>query len=281
MEGEFKFHTLTDSHLRTMAAIPESADSAVYLGSMEINFLGTEFVVRDHRGNHTPTMMFSHELGLTVYESNVSGRSPNSMKVVVPRLHANQITEENSPDASLSDRYAKVAKTKFRGSRFKRWFPRTANFVARRRSFGDENGPPLRIAASTPTAGGTIQRSFSNIKNADKDEDGDVQEYCALEGDEMMDMQIFHTKKPVWNDELHAWTLNFNGRAKRASKKNFLLTPPVDLKEGTSTKDDGRVFLRFGKMSKSRFSLDFRDPFSPLVALGVAVTTFAKKRAVT
>ena len=34
-------------------------------------------------------------------------------------------------------------------------------------------------------------------------------------------------------------------------------------------------------MSKSRFSLDFRDPFSPLVALGVAVTTFAKKRAVT
>ena len=86
----------------------------------------------------------------------------------------------------------------------------------------------------------------------------------------------------VWNDELHAWTLNFNGRAKRASKKNFLLTPPVEgTKEGTTTKEDGRVFLRFGKMSKSRFSLDFRDPFSPLVALGVAVTTFAKKRAVT
>ena len=45
--------------------------------------------------------------------------------------------------------------------------------------------------------------------------------------------------------------------------------------------EDGRVFLRFGKMAKARFSLDFRDPFSPVSALGVAVTTFAKKRVVT
>ena len=36
------------------------------------------------------------------------------------------------------------------------------------------------------------------------------------------------------------------------------------------------VFLRFGKMSKTRFSLDFRYPLSPLVALGIACTTFAK-----
>ena len=41
------------------------------------------------------------------------------------------------------------------------------------------------------------------------------------------------------------------------------------------------VFLRFGKMSKTRFSLDFRYPLSPLVALGIACTTFAKKMVVT
>lgn len=45
--------------------------------------------------------------------------------------------------------------------------------------------------------------------------------------------------------------------------------------------EDGRVFLRFGKMAKARFSLDFRDPFSPVSALAVAVTTFAKKKMVT
>ena len=83
MEGPFKFHTLTDSHLRTMDAIPAAADSAVYLGMMDINFIGTEFVVRDHRWDDAMSARFSHELGLTVYETNVSGRAPNSMKVVV------------------------------------------------------------------------------------------------------------------------------------------------------------------------------------------------------
>ena len=90
-------------------------------------------------------------------------------------------------------------------------------------------------------------------------------------------MTVFKTKKPVWNDELRAWTLNFNGRAKRPSKKNFLLV----LAEQQSATQDVRVYLRFGKMAKGKFSLDFRDPFSPIAALAVAVTTFAKKRMVT
>lgn len=44
---------------------------------------------------------------------------------------------------------------------------------------------------------------------------------------------------------------------------------------------DDTVFMRFGKMSKTRFSLDFRYPLSPVVALGIACTTFAKKMVVT
>ena len=32
------------------------------------------------------------------------------------------------------------------------------------------------------------------------------------------------TKKPSWNEKLGAWTLNFSGRVKIASKKNFLIT---------------------------------------------------------
>ena len=39
--------------------------------------------------------------------------------------------------------------------------------------------------------------------------------------------------------------------------------------------------LRHGKMSKSRFSVDFRHPVSPVVALGVCCSTFANKMAVT
>lgn len=277
------FHTVRDSHLRTMGDLPESADSATYLGSMRVNFLGTEFLARDHRGARAETAAFSHELGLTVYDSNVAGRSPNSMKVVVPRIVEDAGgAKEMEPSASLSARYAKIAKTfKFRGSRLKRWFPRTAALIGAPR--GGAKGEAVRVAsAAPPTGGGASLRRLSSIKRADaEDDDDESQCYSALESDEMLDVSVFHTKKPVWNDELRAWTLNFNGRAKRASKKNFLLIPPADFKEGTATKEDGRVFLRFGKMTKQRFSLDFRDPFSPMVALGVAVTTFAKKRAVT
>ncbi|CAM9553342.1 unnamed protein product [Choristocarpus tenellus] len=44
---------------------------------------------------------------------------------------------------------------------------------------------------------------------------------------------------------------------------------------------EGKVHLRHGKMSKSRFSVDFRYPVSPIVALGVCCCTFSKKMAVT
>lgn len=44
---------------------------------------------------------------------------------------------------------------------------------------------------------------------------------------------------------------------------------------------EGKVHLRHGKMSKSRFAIDFRYPVSPIVALGVCCSTFAKKLTVT
>ena len=68
---------------------------------------------------------------------------------------------------------------------------------------------------------------------------------------------------------------------KQASKKNFLLVA----EEGNDRMEDefgeGRIYLRFGKMSKTRFTLDFRHPFSPAAALGIVCSAFAKKRAVT
>lgn len=45
--------------------------------------------------------------------------------------------------------------------------------------------------------------------------------YGALENDDGLDLTVFATKKPVWNDELRAWTLNFNGRAGRRRESIF------------------------------------------------------------
>lgn len=76
----------------------------------------------------------------------------------------------------------------------------------------------------------------------------------------------FRTRPARWNDKLQMWTLEFQERVKRASKKNFQLL------DETNT-----VKLLFGKVSKNRFSLDFAPPFAPTTALFVALTTFASK----
>ncbi|CAM9927920.1 unnamed protein product, partial [Hapterophycus canaliculatus] len=95
------------------------------------------------------------------------------------------------------------------------------------------------------------------------------------------DIITFETLSPSWNEVLHAWTLNFNGRVKIPSKKNFLVAPEKGNLVMEQDFGEGKVHIRHGKMSKSRFSVDFRHPVSPIVALGVCCSTFANKMVVT
>jgi hypothetical protein len=55
------------------------------------------------------------------------------------------------------------------------------------------------------------------------------------------DVMALRTKPPAYNEQLQAYTLNFKGRAKLASKKNFQLVDPDD--------EAGKVLLLFGKVS--------------------------------
>ncbi|KAJ1453165.1 tubby C-terminal-like domain-containing protein [Pelagophyceae sp. CCMP2097] len=287
-DGVFKFHTVQDSHLRGMADIPESRDSAVFLGIMNLNFLGTEFVLKDHRSNKCESMV--NELAMTVYDSNISGRCPNSMRVVVPR-YTFDAEDRGMQTASLSARYATVAQTKNRsglaGGLLRRHFPLTAALM---RATSDVPAPRTAIALSIAQAPAEFTHKAQGSRENPQTprsptvaEDEHIVDYSGIERDDQLDLACFATKKPIWNDEIGAWTLNFNGRAKRASKKNFLLVPAslTQRGENLSEKESSKTYLRFGKMSKNRFSLDFRDPCSPIVALSVALTTFAKKRVVT
>mmetsp|Transcript_37417 Transcript_37417/g.60897 ORF Transcript_37417/g.60897 Transcript_37417/m.60897 type:complete len:570 (-) Transcript_37417:211-1920(-) len=106
-------------------------------------------------------------------------------------------------------------------------------------------------------------------------------EYQALELDEQEELLTFETKKPSWNEELQAWTLNFNGRVKLASKKNFLLVPNSKNEGMDEEFGHDTVCMRFGKVEKDRFSLDYRHPMSPLQAFGISLTSFSKKLVVT
>jgi len=77
-------------------------------------------------------------------------------------------------------------------------------------------------------------------------------------------------KSPHWNEALRCWCLDFRGRVKLASVKNFQL-----VKEGD---EDSKVNMQFGKFSKDLFILDFNPmTMSAIQAFAVALTTFDSK----
>lgn len=313
--GVFVFHTLQDSHLREFKDLPQSEDSAVYLGQMVPNFLGTEFTVLDHQQKRR------NELGLLVYSSNVLGRVPNFLKCVFPKQQPapgegddadlGTSTQDEQPqqrpraattgsgmgsdrasfnlhnsntmmdrNGSISDRYKNLKQQ------------RCLSLVERLRHFSLDD-----LETSFEYAGGRIDALWHDAD--DHDGRGRAMRlrpsravsarnlttpYGAVEQtDFQCDLLTFETKKPTWNDELGAWTLNFHGRVKLASKKNFLMVPEQDNEQMMAEfpDDDGQVFLRFGKVTKSRFSLDFQAPLSPMLALAIVCSAFAHKIAVT
>lgn len=79
---------------------------------------------------------------------------------------------------------------------------------------------------------------------------------------------ILHNKNPHWNEGLNCWCLNFRGRVKLASVKNFQL-----VHQGCDF--DEPIIMQFGKIGDDVFILDF-DPtiMSPIQAFGTALSTF-------
>ena len=87
---------------------------------------------------------------------------------------------------------------------------------------------------------------------------------------ENMGMHVFKNKKPVWNDTIGAYVLNFNGRVEQASVKNFQLVDEFD---------PNKIYLQFGRVDKHVFTLDYLWPFSPLQAFSIALSSIDFKLA--
>jgi len=108
------------------------------------------------------------------------------------------------------------------------------------------------------------------------------------------------TKMPIWNEEMQSYTLDYGGRARLASAKNFQLelsphtasalnggTPEeMDEFRSSSTRSDRRkgkgkgkgrrmegVAMQFGKYDENTFNLDFAHPLCGLQALAIALST--------
>jgi hypothetical protein len=78
----------------------------------------------------------------------------------------------------------------------------------------------------------------------------------------------FLNKKPIWSQEYNNYILNFfNNRVQVEDKKNFIL-------ENIENKN---VFLQCGKINENLFALDFMQPFTPIQAFSISITSLLSK----
>jgi len=74
--------------------------------------------------------------------------------------------------------------------------------------------------------------------------------------------------KPEYNRERDCYTLNFYGRAKVASARNFHLVMPTDLDS---------IILMHGKVTKNEFNMDYRHPINIIQAFSISLVSIGKK----
>lgn len=86
-------------------------------------------------------------------------------------------------------------------------------------------------------------------------------------------MRYFENLPPKFNESRGCYTLNFYGRVSKASARNFQLIE-------TDGDDEEEIMLSHGKYQRNEFNLDYRAPFSLMVAFAVSLSAIGKKRVV-
>ena len=74
----------------------------------------------------------------------------------------------------------------------------------------------------------------------------------------------YSNRKPQWIEHLGGYMLNFRGRVQTASIKNFILEETLE----------GPELMLFGKVNENQFNLDMMSSISPLIAFGIALSSF-------
>ncbi|KAJ8600123.1 hypothetical protein CTAYLR_003442 [Chrysophaeum taylorii] len=83
------------------------------------------------------------------------------------------------------------------------------------------------------------------------------------------------SRAPEYSPRLHGFCLDFFGRARLASVRNFqIVDANADLVPGD---EEARCLLLFGRWSSDSFHLDVKAPFSIVDAFAIAVSSFATK----
>lgn len=78
---------------------------------------------------------------------------------------------------------------------------------------------------------------------------------------------------PEWDYFYKTYKMNFNGRVKQKSKKNFILK----YKNANNEENINEKLLQCGKINDDCFALDFISPLSPFEAFSISITSVINK----
>lgn len=128
---------------------------------------------------------------------------------------------------------------------------------------GNESKAICVVGFNSNTLGNSVRKITASIPRVEIHESKGI-----FVSEHPTDVELLKSKEPVWNKRLKHYVLNFNGRARIPSIKNFQLIDPE--------KPD-YIMMQYGKMNKDVFSLDVRFPLSPLQAFGLAIASVDDK----
>ena len=99
--------------------------------------------------------------------------------------------------------------------------------------------------------------------------------------DKYINNKIFlslYNLKPEWDYQYNNYKMDFNGRVKQTSKKNFILVKDTKkIEKEENFKDIENNILQCGKIDDKTYALDFISPLTPFEAFCISITSLATK----
>jgi hypothetical protein len=86
---------------------------------------------------------------------------------------------------------------------------------------------------------------------------------------------ILQSMPPLWNEQRKSWCLDFKGRVKEASDKNFQLVAAaaVGPSHNVSPAKQEKIILQCGMIEKDIFFMDYSYPMSTFEAFTIFLTS--------
>ena len=87
-----------------------------------------------------------------------------------------------------------------------------------------------------------------------------------------------YNSKPEWDYQYNNYKMDFNGRVKQTSKKNFILVKETKkIEKQVNFQDIENNILQCGKINDKTYALDFISPLTPFEAFCISITSLATK----